>query len=100
MEDKNVPYIVYESSIARMERITKRLVIALVISIILVFASNATWLYFWNQYDYESTTSTQLVNVDGKTGVANYIGNNGDIVNGKDSSDNDPEGQTQEKEER
>ena len=88
MEEK-VPYIVHESAVARMERTTKRLVVALVISIVLVFASNIAWLYFWNMYDYESSTSTQLVNVDGKSVIANYIGNNGDINNGKDSSDND-----------
>jgi hypothetical protein len=83
----NVPYIVYEGEQARMERHTKRLVIALVISICLVFASNALWLYAWMQYDYESSEiTTQTVDVDAKDGTANYIGNNGDIVNGKDYS--------------
>lgn len=97
MEDKNVPYIVYESSIARMERVTKRLVIALVIAIILIFVSNATWLYFFNQYDI-ATETLQTVTVDGKSGIANYIGNNGDIVNGEDNSDNTQKDHTKEKE--
>lgn len=68
-----------------MERITKRLVIALVITITLLFASNCVWLYAWMQYDYSSSTSTETVTVDSKDGVANYIGNNGDITNGTDN---------------
>lgn len=81
MEEINVPYIVHEGIMARQERIIKRLVIVLVITVLLLFASNAAWLWAWNQYEYVDETVT----VDGKNGVANYIGNNGDIVNGKDS---------------
>ena len=79
-----IPYIVYESTMTRFERTIKRLVIALIIAIVLMFATNVIWLYFWNQYEYvyeNDTTST--VTVDGKDGVANYIGNDGSIVNGE-----------------
>ena len=84
----NIPFVVFENAIARMERITKRLVIALIISVFLIFLSNIAWLYAWMQYDYSSsaTTETSTVTVDGKDGVANYIGNDGDITNGKDNS--------------
>lgn len=56
-----VPYIVYESAQARSERMNRRLVIALVIAVILIFASNALWLWAWMQYDYtgEETVYTQ-----------------------------------------
>lgn len=93
MEDKirDVPYIVHEGTVARMERVIKRLVIALTISIILMFISNLTWLYFWNQYDY--VDESQYVNVDSKDGIANYIGNDGDIINGTDSSNNQTKSQ-------
>ena len=77
MEEK-VPYIVHEGEVARLERTIKRLVIVVIISIALIFASNAIWLYAWNQYDYESS-DTQIVKVDGKDGNANYIGNDGVI---------------------
>lgn len=82
---RDVPYIVHEGIMARMERTVKRLVIALVLCIILLFGSNVVWLYFWNQYDY--IDESQYVNVDSKDGIANYIGNDGDIINGTDSSD-------------
>lgn len=90
MEEKNsVPYIVYEGEQARHERTVKRLVITLIITIMLLFATNALWLNAWMQYDYagqETLTETHTVDVDAKDGIANYIGNNGDIVNGTDNS--------------
>ena len=81
-EAASVPYIVHESAMARSDRDKKRLWIALIVAIALIFASNFTWLYYWNQYDYESEES---VTVDAKDGIANYIGGMGDIVNGSDS---------------
>lgn len=91
MEEKmaQIPFVAHEGSLTRMERIIKRLVFALVITILLMLASNALWLYAWMQYDYSSdatTTETSTVTVDGKDGVANYIGNDGDISNGTDNS--------------
>ena len=78
---ENVPYIVHESSMARSERQIKRLWIALIVSVCLLFASNATWLYAWLQYDYSSEET--IVEQDAKDGGnANYIGNDGDILNG------------------
>ena len=77
---ESVPYIAHESSMARMERQVKRGWIALIVAVCLLFASNAAWLYAWCQYDY---SSDKIVTVDGKDGIANYIGNDGDIVNGE-----------------
>lgn len=81
-----VPYAVYEGTQVRNERTVKRLVIALVIAVILVFASNIAWLYAWCQYDYSSEYS-ESVSVDGKNGIANYIGNDGDISNGESNGE-------------
>ena len=93
MPSDYVPYIVYESVMSRLERTIKRLVVALVVTIILMFATNAIWLYFWNQYEYvyedETTSTTSTVTVDGKDGIANYIGNDGNISNGESGSDQD-----------
>lgn len=81
-----IPYIVHETAMARNERNIKKLVIALIIAILLIFASNAVWLYAWCQYDYSSETYTEEVIVDSKDGGnANYIGNDGDIINGEDN---------------
>lgn len=58
--------------------------ITIIVLIVLLVVTNAMWLIAWNQYDYiEDDYSVQ---VDGGSGVANYIGNDGDINNGKDYS--------------
>lgn len=77
---ENVPYIVHESSMARMERQIKRLWIAVIVAVALLFSSGAIFTYACLQYDY---SSEEIVTVDGKDGIANYIGNGGDIVNGE-----------------
>ena len=74
---ENVPYIVHESSMARMERQIKRLWIAVIVAVALLFASSAIFAYAWLQYDYESYEITS----DGDSN-ANYIGQDGNIYNG------------------
>ena len=79
---QSVPFVVHESSMARNERTVKRLVIALIVLALLWFATIGIGVYAWMQYYDYSSEQTESVTVDGKDGVANYIGNDGDIVNG------------------
>lgn len=79
----SVPYFVYEGQAARHERASRRLLLALVLAVLLIVVSNLAWLWAWCQYDYSSDES-KTVTVDAQDGVANYIGNDGDISNGKD----------------
>ena len=77
-----------ELAFAFLERMVKRLWIALIICIALILASNAAWLYCWMQYDYSGTSEEIIVEQDAQDGGnANYIGNDGDIVNGLPESD-------------
>lgn len=82
MENKDVPFIVHEGILSRMERQMRRLFILLIIAILAVILSNALWLYAWMQYDY---SGNETVTVDGRSGTANYIGEDGIISNGEDS---------------
>lgn len=53
--------------------------ITIIMLIILLVVTNAMWLVAWNQYDYVEDEIT----VNGEEdGIANYIGNDGDISNG------------------
>ena len=88
MDEPKIPMIVYEVAQVKHERTLKRLIIALVIAVVLMFASNALWLYAWTQYDY-SGTDYDLINIDGKDGIANYIGNSGVINNGENNDNQD-----------
>lgn len=81
MEEKSVPYVVYEGTMARFERTIKRLIIVIIVSVVMLFASNMAWLYVWNLYDYSDVT---IDSQDG--GNASYIGASGIINNGKGSS--------------
>ena len=76
MENQSISYIAHESAMARTERHIKRLWIALIVAITLIFASNVIWLAYISQYDFESYE----ISTDGG-GNANYIGNDGDIYN-------------------
>jgi hypothetical protein len=82
---ENIPYAVYESSQVRHERTVKRLIAVIIFLIVMLFASHMAWLYAWQSYDYESTET--IVSQDTQEGGnANYIGNDGDIVNDEASS--------------
>ena len=80
--DNNIPYIVYESAEAKNERTIKRLIIALVISIVLMFATNIVWIIEFCSFDYSSEETT----IEANDGTANYIGQDGDITYGTDNS--------------
>ena len=59
----SVPYAAFESSMSRAERIIKRLVIALIVTIALIFASNIGWLIYANNGNTSSSyTVTQQGN--------------------------------------
>lgn len=78
MWDKQIPYIAYESEMARHERTIKRLLIALIVAIVMLFASNVAWLFFFNQFDYASSSVSQGT----EAGDNSYIGEDGTINNG------------------
>ena len=90
---ERIPYIAYESALARNERTIKRLIISLVLSILLIFASNAVWLYVFSQYEYGSEeTTTTTVKQDGKG--QNVYGDGNELSNG--TKDSNKEKETQE----
>ena len=72
-----VPYIVHEGSLARMERTIKRLFILLITTVLILFASNVIWLYWWNQYEYVTETETYSYQQDGSG--FNLIGDRNNI---------------------
>lgn len=84
---ESISYYEHEASMARAERQSKRLWIALIIAILLVFASNVGWLV------YESLYDTITYQQDG--GELNNIntGSQGDLTT--DGSKIDDQTQTQ-----
>lgn len=83
---REVPYIVYESSMGRAERIIKKLIIALIVAVVLIFASNGIWLWYISQYDFE--TYTYDYEQDGQ-GV-NVIGENNEVTQYEPATESNP----------
>ena len=80
----SVPYVVHESAMARAERHTKAIIWVIVLLIVLLVGTNAGWLWYESQFEVvEETTTETIVTQDNADGYNNYIGNDGDIVNGK-----------------
>jgi hypothetical protein len=80
--DKDVPYIVHEGAMARMERTVKRLIIAVIVMAVVALVSNGLWLWAWCQYDYESSETTVTQDSEGH----NIYGNGKEINGTEDSS--------------
>ena len=74
-----VPYIVHESAMARTERGAKRLWTVIILLIVLLVGTNGAWLWYESQFETVTTEVTQ----ENADGYNNYIGNDGDIVNGE-----------------
>lgn len=79
-ENIGVPYIVFEGEMARQERHIKRLVTALIITIVLLFITNAIWLYAWTRYDYEGSSIEYSQDGEGFNNI--NTGDMGDVNNG------------------
>lgn len=80
-ENALIPYVVYEAETARHERQIKRMWIALIVAVSMIFASNVGWLIYESQFE----TITYEQDGDGINNV-NY-GEQGDLNNGAESED-------------
>ena len=78
-----VPYIVHESAMARQERTVKRLWIVLILVLLMLFGSNAAWI--WYESQYETVTVTQEVEQEAENGSNRFVG--GDYYGTSESDD-------------
>lgn len=75
MDEIKMPYLAHEAAMARQERANRRLWILCIILVILLFGSNAAWLYYSTQF--EDVVVTQ----ENADGYNNFIGDDGNITN-------------------
>lgn len=64
-ELKNYTFNAFESAITRYEKIIHRLIVVVVLSLVMLFISNAVWIYAWKQLDFAD--STIINNTEGTT---------------------------------
>lgn len=74
---KDVSYIVFESTLARLDRVIKRLWITILILIFLLLGTNIGWFYYEQQFTDEVTVTQEN---DGE-GHNNYVDGDAEIHN-------------------
>lgn len=82
---KDVPYIVYESEMARLERIIRRQFVLIVVALVFLVGTNACWIWYENQFE-EVTTTEVTQDVDSGEG-GDAIINDGVRINGESDTD-------------
>lgn len=88
MEQASIPYIAHESMMARLERITHRQWIVILVLILALVASNVGWIVYESQWEtYEEVTVTQDANTEEGNAVNRYIG--GDSYGESEADNND-----------
>ena len=76
---KDVSYIVFESTLARLDRIIKRLWVVILILVFLLVGSNAAWLYYGQQFKtVEESTQTVEQKADGESNNS-FIGGDSNV---------------------
>ena len=80
--EQNISYYAHEGMLARMERVNHRQFVVIIILIVCLVASNLAWVLY--ETSFEEVTVTQ----ENTDGFNNYIGNDGDIVNGETDNQN------------
>ena len=81
---EQIPYIVHEGAISRMERVNKRLIAIIVLLIVLLVSSNIAWMVYESQFE--------MCNVEQDVDQENEHGNNifvGGDLNGTPAHQND-----------
>lgn len=97
---RDVPYIVYESEMARLERIIKRQFILIIASLIFLVGTNLYWVYYESQFEDVVTTQEVTQDVDSGDG-GDAIINDGVEINGEGKTDSQNDNKdTQEKDGR
>lgn len=79
---EQIPYVAFESALARLERTNRRLFILCIILILLLLTTNLSWIY------YENSFEDIVVTQDNANGYNSYIGNDGDINYGETNDKN------------
>lgn len=79
---ENVPYLVHESDMSRLERQCKRLWVVILVLIFLLVGSNCAWLWYESQFEYIEETYQEVIQ-EADNGENHFIG--GDVIGETDS---------------
>ena len=83
MEDQHISLVMLESALMHLQETNKRLAKITICALILMGLMFGFFVYILTNFE----VSTEDVVLDSTNGDANYIGNDGDIINGSDTSE-------------
>lgn len=83
MDEKQISFAAFEAMVATNERHIKRLLFALLIAVVLLFASNIAWLHFWSQFEFEGEGYTDVYTQEGEGRFNLNTGTQGDVDYGE-----------------
>lgn len=78
---RDVPFIIFESELARLERVIRRQFILILVTIALLVSTNGLWLWYESQFEDVTTTETETTTHDINQDVQTD-GNEDTVVNG------------------
>lgn len=87
---KEVPYIVFEGEMARLERIIKRQFILILVTICFLVGTNVYWIWYESQFE-DVVTTTQDVHQKVDTDNGDAIINDGVHINGNSDAEGSDE---------
>lgn len=94
-----IPYFIHEMQMTRMDKINKRLWIALILLVILLVGTNAGWIIYESQF-VDEAYSYEVMQDSGEGGQNTYTGNTVKIMggdyNGEAESESDGEAEVTE----
>ena len=83
---ENIPFVVHEAEVTRLDKTIKRLFVLCIILIVIAVGTNAYWI--WNESQYEDIVTTVTQEVDGSDG-GNATINDGVHINGESKANSD-----------
>lgn len=82
----SVPFPAYESMVFSTRGVIVRLWALCLVLVVLLFGTNAAWIWYESQWEVVETTE---VTQENEGGYNNYVGRDGEIVNGEANHQDD-----------
>ena len=83
-----MPIAEHEKNQNRLMEIIKWLIAVILVLIVLLVGSNVGWLIYNSQFEVVEESTQTSITQDNDGGYNNYIGNDGDIINGETNDNN------------
>lgn len=84
-EQMNVSQAAMESAMMHLQKANQRLAVIAGLAVLVMALMFGVFMYFLTDYEI----SSEQITIDSHEGTANYVSNDGDIINGRDQSQED-----------